>query len=149
MLEIAPTAPEGAWVYASCGAWQTPSRGQPLAEFLLVSLNSSELHVETVYDVVALHADNSGPLRLYDTVDLGRPWQPGSACDHLLVAPPYIVDEGAGEFEIFGLALSLLWLIPITASEAEFANHHGGYLLGEEIAEADVGVFQADRPSVR
>ncbi|GIJ43975.1 hypothetical protein Val02_08610 [Virgisporangium aliadipatigenens] len=149
VLEIAPEKPDGAWVYASWGAWQTPTQGQPLSEFLLVSLDSSMRHVETVYDVITLHADGGGPIRLYETLNLGRPWQPGSACEHLLVAPPYIIDEGLGEFEISGVAISLSWLIPITASEVEFAYHHGGFQLGEEIAQAEVNVFEAGRPAVR
>jgi hypothetical protein len=64
-------------------------------------------------------------LGLNHTVNFGRPWLPGSLCDHGLISLPYL-DGPALEWLICAnIKVRFLWLIPITKAEVEFKKRHG------------------------
>lgn len=74
---------------------------------------------------------------------------PGSSLEALYVtAPVYLPDS----FHVFrpvdGDAILIAWLVPISASEAEFARAHGRVAFEEELERADPDLLDFHRPFV-
>lgn len=123
---IAPKEPGESWVYVTSGA-STISIGQDYAvEFLLVSPIDDLLNLETLAVVTSYQAATSTKVDLNATLNLGRPWLPGSQCSHLLVSLPYIHGPKLEWLEQKGKRpIRFLWLLPITESEKTFAVENG------------------------
>jgi hypothetical protein len=149
VLEVHPSAQDGGWAYASVGAWRTEAESHRSQEFVLLSPEQSDANVELLAMVASAHNDARYRIRENAIIDIGRPWLPGSLCDHILVAQPYFLDEGQGQVQVDDLEISYLWLVPITPPEAEFGRQVGGHVLFHEFADADVDLLEVDRPSLK
>lgn len=145
---IGPVRPTDPWVYVSSGAWTaTASTGHGL-EFMLQSPTESAVHVELLAMVTNFHADPAHRLEVGRTINVGRPWMPGSESDHLIVSLPYPYGPQfeccpAGDFH-----LRFLWLVPITAAEAQFVRQHGYEELEDRFEAAAIDTLDPNRASV-
>jgi len=114
------------WLYASAGASvlrQVEGTGH---EFFLVSRTESPEHVElvTVAAHYAIFGQHEG-VHEGHTLNIGRPWLPGSQCDHLYLSAAYLLPiEFAVLKHDFGSA-HLLWAVPITEAEKRWRHEHG------------------------
>jgi hypothetical protein len=110
------------WRFATCGM-SDPSMKEPVELTLLSGADDPAL--VDLLAAVALHHRRPAPLTVGGAVPFGRPWQPGSACDHGLVSLPY---PDGPEFESlkFGkIRIRCLWLVPVTAAEVAFKEASG------------------------
>lgn len=148
ILSLTPR--EGGRIYATVGLWDaTQEQGHGLEFVLHAPAPDDALHVETLSMHSYYHA---GPpaqrLDLGHTVPIGRPWAPGSACDHLLVSLPYPWGEELEHRTIPGGHLRVLWLLPITPAEKTFRHRHGLEALEQRFEDAGIVPTDPGRPSV-
>jgi len=116
VLEFAPSS-RNLWTYATCEMSQ-PTDEFPI-ELHLFSPTQSDQHIELLTTIAHYHRTGH-PLNLHHTVNFGRPWLPGSLCDHGLISLPYL--DGP-RLELLQLSdskhpIRCLWLLPITQSAA-------------------------------
>jgi hypothetical protein len=64
-------------------------------------------------------------LGLGHTVNFGRPWWPGSACDRGLISLPYLDGPELEWLDTSDGRTRFLWLIPVTINEVEFKKKSG------------------------
>lgn len=137
------------WTYVSMGAHQV-RHDEHAWEFFVLAQQPADAHVELITMTAHYHA-NSDPtfrLGLGHTLPIGRPWLPGSSCDHLLVSLPYPLgpelercNDGDGHVQV-------LWLLPITEAEREFKKAQGLEALEQQFDKARIEFWDPHRPSV-
>jgi hypothetical protein len=81
-------------------------------------------------------------------LNIGRPWAPNATCDHLLVSLPFPYGPALENCQIGDHTVRLRWLLPITQSEAAFANAHGYEALEERLEAAAIIPVDIRRKSV-
>jgi hypothetical protein len=123
VVRAPPLGPGEPWVYASLGAWEATKDSAHGTEFFLLSPRETPYHVETLAVLADYHADH--PVRLGQTLDLGRPWIEGAAADHVFVTLPYPFGPDFEHFRVDGRHVEFRWLLPITAAEARFLEDNG------------------------
>lgn len=119
-----PTAERNTWIYETVGMSTLAEEGS-LELHVLAKQCADGPIAEALYAVAHYHHTGHA-LRLHDVVNIGRPWVPGSVCEHGLVSLPYL-DGPALEFMKIdgGLTTRCLWLIPITKAERRYAIENG------------------------
>jgi len=126
---------------------------QPTVEFPielhLFSPTQSHQHIELLTTIAHYHRTGH-PLNLHHTVNFGRPWLPGSLCDHGLISLPYL--DGP-RLELLQLSdskhpIRCLWLLPITQSERDFKVELGTEALEQKFQSANFNYADPHRPSV-
>jgi hypothetical protein len=145
---IAPVVPTDPWVYVTVGAWEATSSDVPGSEFFLLSPVENPLHVELLAMVANLHADARYRLRVGSTINIGRPWLDASQADHLLVSLPYPYGPALERCELGERHLRLLWLVPITGTEADLVRGEGLEALESLLDGPEVDVLAPTRRSV-
>lgn len=143
---VAPLRWEDPWVYATVGA--SAVTGTHPLEFFLIAPAESPVHVETLTMAANFHGDPRYHLYLGRTIDIGRPWHPGSSLDHLLVSLPYPYGPGVEHCFARDRHVRVLWLLPITAAEARYARERGIEALEQLLETYAVDTLALDRPSV-
>lgn len=147
ILEFSPTPARNMWTYATCGMSQ-PSDAEAL-ELHLFSPQQTEMHVELL-TVIAHYHRTGQALGHGHTVNFGRPWLAGSACDYGLISLPYLdgpeiehcpVQQGRQ-------IVSCLWLIPITVAERNHKKIEGLESLERKFDEASLNYLDPFRFSV-
>ncbi|MGH2943422.1 MAG: suppressor of fused domain protein, partial [Solirubrobacteraceae bacterium] len=122
---IAPEHPGKPWVYATCGAAQAAAEGEEGAEYVLLAPVADPVLVEMLAALATVNADAPRGLGVGSLVALGRPWTDASQADHLFVLPPYPFGPGFEACEADGRRVVVLWLVPITAAEAQYVRARG------------------------
>lgn len=146
-IEVKPNQASDPWIYATDGARSVPTPdGVPL-EFFIESPSNDPIQVENLAMVANFHADPRHRLQLGQVIRIGRPWMGDSTCDHLLVSLPYPFGPTFEWFDLGAARARLLWLLPITASEAAFATSHGHEALEQLLETERPDVLQLRRPS--
>jgi len=145
ILEVPPTPQRSMWTYATCGMSQ-PSEPSPI-ELHLFSTSPAEMHVELLTALAHYH-HTARRLGLGDTVNFGRPWLPGSLCDHGLISLPYLDGPKLEVMECLDGLVRCLWLVPITKAEVEYKKAHGLEALEERLEDAQFDFVAQMRPSV-
>jgi Suppressor of fused protein (SUFU) len=145
---IEPTARRDPWVYVTVGAWEATADDTHGTEFLLLSPSENPLHVELLAMVANFHADVRYRLRVGKTVDIGRPWLEGSTADHLLVSLPYPFGSALERCEVGERHIQFLWLVPITAAEADLVQRRGMETLERLLEQGNVDVISPKRRSL-
>jgi hypothetical protein len=145
---IAPTEKRHPWVYVTVGAWEATADDVHGTEFLLLSPTENPLHVELLAMVANLHADERYRLKVGSTINIGRPWMEGSVADHLLVSLPYPYGPGLERCELGERHVRVLWLVPITAAEADLVRSKGLEALERLLEQPDVNVLAPQRRSL-
>ena len=131
-------------LYATAGLWDATQRHGHGLEFVLdAPTRDDEIHVDTLTMVAYYHA--SGGDHALDhghTVPIGRPWLPGSSCDHLLISLPYPWGPDLEDCDVPGGHARVLWLLPITEAEKRFRHSHGLEALEQHFE--DSGIIPTD-----
>ena len=143
VAEFPPTSERGMWTYATCGMSDETNRA-PI-ELHLFSASQTELHVELLTAIAHYHHTEQH-LGLWDTVNFGRPWLPGSTCDHGLISLPYL--DGPALENPKDSAVRCLWLVPVTKAEVDFKKTYGPEALETRLEEGRFDYLAATRPSV-
>lgn len=136
-------------VYASCGAWQAPTNEDARYEFFLLAPDANAAHVETLTMLSNFHSSGEFGVEPGKIISLGRSWVDGANCDHILVSVPYLIEPN---FEFFNVPdtemyIRLLWLMPITAKEAEYGKEFGVEKLENLFESCAVDVLNFHRNS--
>jgi CHC2 zinc finger/Suppressor of fused protein (SUFU) len=114
--------------------------GGSVIDWVMRSEGVSFRHVELLAMVANLHADVRYRLRVGNTVNIGRPWAEGSAADHLLVSLPYPYGPALEMCELGERHVRFLWLVPITAAEANLVRSKGLEALESLLEQGNVDV---------
>lgn len=145
VLVFAPSANRKMWTYATCGM---SSQGDaPPLELHLFSPVQTETHVELLTAVAHYHLTGSY-LDLGHTVNFGRPWLPGSLCDHGLISLPYLDGPSLEWLEDGNRKVRFLWLIPITGDEVAYKKQHGLEALESRLEASNFNYLDPARHSV-
>jgi hypothetical protein len=147
VLRVAPATADGAWLYVSAGASDPPLEDGFGIEFLLLAPAAEKLATKLVAMVANLHADPRYPMSLGQVVEIGQAWLPGGSADHLLVSLPTIFDPELEWLSDRERNVRFVWLVPITAPEAELARKRGYLALQEKLGAAQLDVSALVRDS--
>jgi hypothetical protein len=145
VLEVAPGPQSQLWNYVSVGAADLHAPNETRLEFLLCTDRPTERAVELV-TMAAWYHERDG-LGLGHTLPIGEAWVPGASCDHFFVSLPYPYGP---DLELLpnGGDARILWLLPITKSERDYAVTHGPEALEQLFDGNSIEYWVADRPSV-
>ena len=147
VLELSPTRESnGLWVYCTAGTGKVKTQGYR-HEFFLLSSSSDPRHVETLTMVSHYHRFES-PLTVGHVVPIGRPWMDGSQCDRLLMSLPYPFGPKLEWLKSDELEIPLLWALPITAREAQYARQNGIEALEQCFDSVKLKYWDSDRQDV-
>ena len=147
VLEFPPTSSRDMWTYATC--CMSDEHDADACELHLFSPVETSLHVELL-TVLAHYHRTEERIGLGHTVNFGRPWLPGSCCDHGLVSRPYLDGPTLETLNRAGAAarVNFYWLIPITKAEREFKKMHGLEALEERLEASTFNYLDPTRLSV-
>jgi hypothetical protein len=148
VVMVAPGPRLGMWTYVSIGAYQVRD-GEHAQEFIFVGEQDLPIHAAILTITAYYHA---GPadhrLGVGHTVPMGKPWMPGSLCNHVLVSLPYPFGPELERCEIPHGHVQFLWLLPITRAEKEFRHRENLEELERRFDEAAIEYWDPARPSV-
>jgi hypothetical protein len=113
-------------VYATCGMSMVDD---PRRIELHLSARAARQEVAAALASIAVRHREGHATDVHRIVDVGGPWWPGSRCSHGLVAPPYLWGPGVEWLHLREGSVRCLWIIPITAEEAEIGRTSGGEAL--------------------
>jgi hypothetical protein len=139
---IAPASPGEPWVYATNGASAAMGADEDGAEYVLLAPAADPVLVEMLAALAIVNADPEKRLGVGSIVALRRPWTGRSAAENLLVLPPYVFGPGFEVYEPPGedRRIVVLWLVPITSSEARFVRMHGVQKFEELMQQSEVNL---------
>lgn len=141
VFEVPPGSERDVWIYGTCGMSFADSA--PIELFLLSPMQAPEL-VELLYITAYFHLF-SEQLDIDHTVNFGRPWLPGSQCDHGILST---MDGARVQWaDIDGQKVQFLWLIPITKAERDYKIELGADALDEKFVEKEVDCADVMRES--
>ncbi|WP_236240480.1 suppressor of fused domain protein [Streptomyces sp. CC228A] len=123
------------------------SVADPMREFFIMSPVESPRHVETLAMVAHFHSFPQHHLGHGSVMDIGRPWIEGSEHQHLLVSWPYALDPRAATYASGKEEVTYLWLVPISADEADFARRKGTEALEDRLEGSGVNLVDPARVS--
>ena len=143
VIRFAPGPRSGLWIWATVGGFAS-RRDHPL-EFVFFAAQPDERSVELLLLTANHHRDRAlGP---GDVLPIGAAWQPGSACDHLLLCLPHPFGPELAVCRTPDGPIHLFWSLPITSAEQAFRRRAGLEALERHFAECAVEFWRADRPS--
>lgn len=145
ILCFPPTQARNMWTYATRGMAQ-PEDAFPL-ELHLVSPYQDGGLVELLYATVHYHCTGAR-LGLGHSINFGRPWLAGSACDRGLVSLPYLDGPKLEICHAQDRDVRCLWLIPITAAEAQLKQSLGLETLEQRFEQSGFNYLDPHRSSV-
>ena len=145
---IAPRRPGEPWLYATVGAADAAGDGEDGAEFVVLAPAADPVLVEMLGALASVNADPARRLGVGSLLALPRPWTAGARAEHLLVLPPYPFGPGFEAFEHGARRIVVLWLVPITASEAQHVREEGYEALEQLIAAGSANVVDPARASL-
>jgi hypothetical protein len=124
ILEFEPTATRPMWSYATC-CMSHEADVNPI-ELHLFSKKKDEALIELLTAVSYYHRVTS-TLRLWDTVNFGKPWQDVSLCQNGLISLPYVDGPNLENLENNSnyRITKFYWLIPITKKELDYKKDYG------------------------
>lgn len=137
------------WTFATVGCWQAPKDCHWRSEFVVAGSQRRDYHVHLLKMAALFHLDPQSSITYSKIMQIGDPWAEGSECNHLLASLPYPYGERF-EWPDVVPCTRFVWLLPITASEATFAEVNGVEAL-EQLFD-DVGLPFADErrePAIR
>jgi hypothetical protein len=139
---IAPASAGEPWVYATNGASAATGADEDGGEYVLLAPAADPVLVEMLAALALVNADPDKRLGVGSIVALRRPWTGRSPAENLLVLPPYVFGPG---FEVYAppgeeRRIVVLWLVPITSSEARFVRMHGVQRFEELMQQSEVNL---------
>ena len=147
---IAPGSAGEPWIYATNGASAAMAGDEDGAEYVLLAPAADPVLVEMLAALATVNADPDRRLGVGSIVALKRPWTGQAAAENLLVLPPYVFGEGFEVYEPAGeeRRVVVLWLVPITSSEARFVRLHGVQKFEELMQRSEVNLVSPRRPPI-
>jgi len=145
ILTVAPGPRADGWTYVTAGCWGAANKEGHGLELVLSAPCHDESFVELLAMVAYYHATRW--LELRHSVPIGKPWAPGSSCDHLLVSHPFH-GPAFEHCSLPGGRARLLWILPVTAAELAFRREHGHEALERLFDETGAVPTDPHRPSV-
>lgn len=147
---IAPASSGDPWVYATNGAASAMQEGEDGAEYVLLAPAADPVLVEMLAALATVNADPHKRLGVGSIIALKRPWTDRSPAENLLVLPPYVFGPG---FEVYeppdeDRRIVVLWLVPITSSEARFVRLHGVQKFEELMQRGEHNLVNPHRPPI-
>jgi len=139
---------DGLWLHASAGASaERQVRGTGHEVFIVARDAEPEL-IELV--TVAAHYALFGDHDVHEghTLNIGRPWLPGSECDHLYLSAPYLRPPA---FRVLTHPLGsahLLWAVPITPAETAWRHVHGAEAFEQLMEDRTLDPYDVARASL-
>jgi Suppressor of fused protein (SUFU) len=147
VLRFSDTVERPYWIYCTLGCFRVDS-GHHRYEFFLLSAQESSQHVLTLSMLANFHADPRYRLGPGSIVEIGDPWIPGSSCDHLLISLPYTFGAKLEWLQLSDFCARVLWALPITRREAEYAHREGIEPLEQKFDEVVLPYLDVGRHSV-
>lgn len=145
VLKFPPTPGRDVWTYATCGMSNQPDSNR--IELHLFSPVETESHVELLTFVAHYHLTGDY-VDVGHTVNFGRPWLPGSRCDHGLISLPYLDGPRLEWLTTVSGKVRFLWMIPVTPKEVKFAVQNGLEALENLLEKASFNYLDPARASV-
>ena len=149
IAKIRPAGSDVAWIFASIGAWRTTADERRGLEFVVVSRDESEAVMSRLAEIAYYHA---GPpenrLGAGHTASIGEAWVEGSALGSILVSLPYVWRQKLEHCSLPDRHVQVLWVVPITSAEHQFAREHGVDALWTRFEEAHLDYVDPFRASV-
>jgi Suppressor of fused protein (SUFU) len=110
-----------ATAYATVGSWRALPWVNHVFEFLAMSSKPADLEIHGLLEMItARYAEDPASVQEGSILDLGKPWLGNSPCDHVLLSLPYPQGPEFEHLILDGLHVRYLWVLPITAREAEY-----------------------------
>jgi len=130
--------------YCTCGL--SGSGEEPALELFMVAPSglAPEDTVELLVAVAHFHC-TSTKLSVGHIVNFGRGWTDESECDHGILILPYL--DGPSLEWTSDRKLRVLWLLPVTNSEREYAKLYGREVLEQEFDKPNFRYWDPRRPS--
>ncbi|MEO3782626.1 suppressor of fused domain protein [Actinocorallia sp. B10E7] len=144
ILTVAPGPRADGWTYVTAGCWGAANEEGQGLELVLSAPGRDEGFVELLAMVAYYHATRW--LELRHSVPIGRPWAPGSSCDHLLVSRPRLHGPAFEYCSLPGGRARLLEIVPVTAAELAFRREHGHEALERLFEETGTVPTDPHRP---
>jgi hypothetical protein len=140
---------DGLWLHASAGASaERQVRGTGHEIFVVAREAAPDLvELVTMAAHYAVFGDHDG-IHEGHTLNVGRPWLPGSRCDHLYLSTPYLRPP---EFRVLAHpqgSAHLLWAVPITEAEKEWRHTHGSERFEQLMEDRKLNPYDARRKSL-
>ena len=147
---IAPASSGEPWVYATNGASVAIDDDEDGAEYVLLAPAADPVLVEMLAALATVNADPHRRLGVGSIVALKRPWTGTATAENLLVLPPYVFGPGFEVYEPPGedRRIVVLWLVPITSSEARFVRLHGVQKFEELMQRSEANLVSPRRPPI-
>jgi hypothetical protein len=146
VLEFGPSPKRDMWTYATCGMSQ-PGDTSPLELHMFAAHQAWQL--AELLTAIAHYHRTGQPLGLGHTVNFGRPWLPGSACDHGLISLPYLDGPSLERMPAEGgSTVTFAWLIPITPRERDYKRDNGLEALETLMDQQGFNYLDPDRASL-
>ena len=142
-----PETRGGLWLHVSSGAWSGTPAERIGYEFVLVTPYKTLRAVELLAMIVYYHT-GGGVLKVGNTVPIGEPWLPGSACNALLVSDPYLLADELWTLPLGRQEIRFLWIIPITPAERRFVGEYGLEALEQRFELAGLEYWDPHRASI-
>lgn len=145
VLRYPPHGARNMWTYATCGMSQ-PGDLKPL-ELHMHSRQASP-EIEELLVVTAWYHRDGATLDIGHSVNFGRPWLSGSACDRGLISLPYLDGPSLENLRIGSERARCCWLIPISLAEVEYKQANGLEALEQAFERAGLDYLDPHRASV-
>ena len=145
VLRFPPSPSSRLFTFATCG--MALAGDQRAIECFLLSPVPDESQVELLTVIAWFHA-TTARLGIGHTVNFGRAWMPDSECTHGLLSLPYLHGPSLERFDDAGRQVQILWLIPITQSERDFAARFGFEAVESRFESVDFDYANPHRSSV-
>ncbi|PQO25136.1 hypothetical protein C5Y96_26930 [Blastopirellula marina] len=146
VARIAPGPKCSLWTYVSIGASEIEHADVGRHEFLLTTPFETPRAVELL--AMVSHRHVSDPLGSWHILPIGEPWLEDATCDVFFFSPPYPFGRALEICNLVDDHLHILWMLPITQTEREFAKAEGAEALEVKFEEAELEYWRIDRPSV-
>lgn len=142
-IEVAPGRRTELWTYVSVGVALVNA---PHVEFVLTTRAQSERQVELLAMCAYYH--HTEGLGLGHTFPIGQPWLPRSTLDNFLVSLPYPFGPDLEDLSLNEGDVQVLWLLPITRRERDFATSNGVEAIEQRFDEVALEYWNPQRNSV-
>ena len=150
VFEVSPTGDFPYWTYVSAGSLNHAMVADDHnVEFVIASATQDPRMVQHLAENSYYHCGPcSQRLDLGHRLPVGAPWVPGATVDATLVSLPYPYGEDLEYVQWDGRHTRVLWLMPITTSELDFARREGNERLEQLFETNHVEFTDLSRPSV-
>ena len=144
VLEFPPNNKHQMWTYCSSGMSVDKLDNNLIELFIFSPISDSSL-VELI-TVCASYHRTSLPLKIHDTVNIGKSWLANSECDHGFISLPYLDGEELEIFKFDEETIHCYWLIPITEKERDYKIENGYESLEQLFEEKQINYLDPNRP---